>query len=362
MAKDHKIKPPHHYRVGAKNREYFTANLAQLIGAAVPLQDTLSSLQESSKSRNLQKAIAQMRLDIDDGTPLWKTLQRSGIVSNQTLALVQFGEQSGNLPENLHIAARQEEKQRILRGKMGSALTYPMFVLSITAVVGIGVAWFLLPRLAETFSGLDIELPLISRIFINIGTFLGNNGWWFVPLLLGVSFVIAFIVFISPKTRSIGQRLLLKTPGVAPLIHQIETSRFGYLMSTLLNAGLPVTQALVLMQQSTESPPYKKFYAFLANAFDNGDSFKTSFGKLKKSQEMLPAPVQQMVIAGEKSGNLSETLMDISRIYEEKADTATQNLEAILEPILLIIVWLGVLGVAVAVILPVYSLVSGLQT
>lgn len=352
----------HHYHVSSKNREFFTANLAQLIGAAVPLHDTLSSLQESTKSRSLQKALAQMQRDIDDGMSLYSTLQRSGVVSSQTLALVQFGEQSGNLPENLALAAKQEEKQRVLRSKLGTALTYPAFVLGITLVVGLGIAWFLLPRLAETFDQLRVPLPAISVAFIAVGRFLGEQGWWAVPSFLALCVVIGYVLFVGPRTRRSGQRLLLHTPGVSPLLHDIEIARFGYLMGTLLNAGLPVTQALDLMQKATESPAYINLYAALDTAFDNGKSFKESFAKNKRTAKLLPPPVQQMIIAGEQSGNLPETMLNISRIYEEKSDAAMRNLEAVLEPVLLIIIWLGVLGVAVAVILPIYSLISGLQT
>jgi type IV pilus assembly protein PilC len=98
----------------------------------------------------------------------------------------------------------------------------------------------------------------------------------------------------------------------------------------------------------------------MKGSFEDGYSFKASFAQYKSTKVMLPPAVQQMIVAGERSGALPETLMSVGTIYEAKADTSTQNLETVLEPILLVIVWLGVLGVAVSVILPIYSLVGGL--
>lgn len=350
------------YHVSAKDREYFTSNLALLLKAGVAVGEGLTSLAETSHSRTLKRALNQIKNDINDGTSLWHALERSGVVGKQTLALVQIGEQSGKLIENLQVAAQQEEKQRIFRTKLRSALIYPIFVMSLTVLVGIAVAWFLLPKLADTFGQLKIELPLISKIFIGFGTFLKDNGLWAVPLGLSASVFILYIIFVAPITRSIGQSLLYRTPGISRLMYEIEIARFGYLLGTLLGAGLSIIQALNLLEQATNARRYQKFYHYLRGAFDNGYSMHTSLAKYKRSRILLPPAVQQMIIAGERSGALPDTLTNVGKIYEQKSDVSTQNLEAILEPIMLIIVWLGVMGVAVAVILPVYGLIGGLDT
>ncbi len=360
--KSQKLDQAKHYHVRAKDREYFTSNLALLLKASVAVGDGLQSLRDATKSRPLRLAIEQMQRDIDEGMPLWKALERSRIVSNQTLALVHLGEESGNLAENLHVAALQEEKQHMFRAKVRSALLYPVFVLSLTVIVGLGVAWFLLPRMAETFTHLGVALPLISVIFINFGLFLQSDGWWAVPVAIGIIGVLGYILFAAPKTKGIGQQLLFHVPGVSRLLHEIEIARFGYLFGTLLDAGLNVTDALRLLHDATSSAAYQKFYLHLASGLEEGYSFRVSLPAYKNAAKLIPPAVQQMVIAGERSGALPETLQNVGEIYEEKADISTQNLEAILEPILLVIVWLGVLGVAVAVILPIYSLVGGLGT
>lgn len=346
------------YHISSKDREYFTGNLAILLQSGVSVSEGLTSLVQTSSANQFKLAIQQIQRDIDEGMALWKALDRSGIVSAQTLALVQLGEQSGNLVQNLMVAAKQEEKQRIFRSKVRSALIYPSFVLSLTAIIGLGVAWFLLPKLAETFNNLQVELPYISQLFIGFGVFLRDEGLWAVPVGVVVTLVIVYVLFFAPKTRVIGQNILFHTPGISRLMYEVEIARFGYLLGTLLNAGLSVMQALELLGRATTAVRYQALYAHLHDSFENGYSFRNSLPSYKRSQKLIPPAVQQMVIAGEQSGALPETLARVGEIYEEKADISTSNLEAMIEPLLLLVVWVGVIGVAVAVILPIYSLVG----
>ena len=347
--------------VSSRDKTYFSSNLASLLEASVPVGDIFESLQETTHSRRFKAALKQMGRDVDEGMPLWKALDRSGVASDQMLALVKLGEGSGNLVGNLRVAARQEEKQRLLQAKIISALLYPAFVLGITIVVGLGVAWFLLPRLSETFTQLHVKLPLISRIIMNVGNFLGENGIWLVPGVILSSASLVYILFVARGTRNIGRRLLFHTPGISRLLSEVEVARFGYQMGTLLEAGMTVMQSLSMLEEAVTVPKYRKFYKYLRGSFDDGYSLKSSLNKYRGINKLLPPAVQQIIIAGERSGGLSDAFLRVGKIYEEKSDITTQNLEAILEPVLLVLVWFGVLVVAVGVILPIYSLVSGLQ-
>jgi type IV pilus assembly protein PilC len=344
-----------------KDREFLTANLSALLKAGVPVGETLASLEETSKSPVFKKAMQQMQRDIDNGSSLSEALRRSGIATEQTLALITLGERSGTLTENLEVAAAQEEKQNLFRAKVRSALLYPVFVLGLTAVVGMGVAWFLLPRLSDTFSQLNVQLPFISKVFINAGVFLKQHGTRVVPAVIAGILLLFYVVFSFPPTRRMGNALLFHIPGIARLLQEVEIARFGYLLGTLLQAGLSVTDALALLAKSTRAHRYQVFYAYLARSFEEGYGFAANLRRYKKASLLLPATVQQMIIAGERSGALPETLHNIGNRYEAKADVTTNNLEVILEPMLLVIVALSVLGVAIAVILPIYKLVGGLS-
>lgn len=330
--------------------------------AAVPIGEALDSMTESlSKSSSLHKALRQIGEDIDQGISLAEALDRSGIVTAQTLTMIRFGEKSGRLAENLEVAAKQEHKQNIFRSKVRSAMMYPSFVFVMIIVVGLGIAWFLLPKLAATFSQMKIELPLISKIFLGFGQFLGQNGTWFVPVFLCILFVTLYVVFFAPGTRMIGQFILRHTPGIGRLVKEIEIARFGYLFGTLLGAGVSVVDALELLRDASTNRSYRKLYVYLARSLKEGYSLKKSLASYPQAQKLIPSEVRQMIIAAERSGSLADTLVDIGDVYSEKADITTDNLEIIIEPIMLVIVAVGVLGVAVSVIIPIYSLVGNLN-
>lgn len=344
-----------------KDREYFVESLAMLLQSAVPIGEAVSSLQITARNKSMRRALERMQTDIDAGYSLADALERTGFMSRQTLALVRLGEASGHLVENLQLASEQEEKRHAFQAKVRSALIYPAFVLGLTVIVALGVAWFLLPKLATTFSQVDIALPAISKFMINGGVFLREYGVVALPIFFACMGIILYVLFAAPRTRHIGQRILFALPGIGRLMREVEIAQFGYLLGTLLNAGLSITQALKLLADASTAPQYQRLYRSLTELLGDGYSFKESLGRYKSSKKMLPPAVQQMVIAGERSGSLPKVLLTVGRTYEQKSSITTANLEAILEPILLVIVWIGVMMVAVAVIVPIYSLLGGLQ-
>jgi general secretion pathway protein F len=344
-----------------KDREYASENIALLLRAAVPIGEALESLCTTSSSKSLRDALTTMQTDIEAGRSLADAMEHSGLANGQTLALVRLGEQSGHLVDNLELAAKQEEKRRMFKAKVRSALIYPSFVLGLTLIVGLGVSWLLLPKLAETFKQLHIDLPLISRVMIDFGLFLKNYGFIAVPLCLVALVALWYVLFIAPRTRHIGLTMLYYVPGIGRLLKEVEIAQFGYLSGTLLEAGLSITQTMRLQADASTSPRYRHFYEYLVTALDDGYSLRECLSRYPKSPKLLPPAVQQMIIAGERSGSLPEVFKTFGKTYEQKADITTQNLQSIMEPVLLVIVWIGVMLVAVGIIVPIYSLVGGLS-
>lgn len=363
MAKDKKQakRPSHILPLSHKDRENFSENLALLLKSAIPIGEALDSLSSSTKSQVFKKAIAGMQADIEAGYSLSEALDRSKIVGEQTAALVRLGEASGNLVENLQIAAQQEARRAVFVTRVRSAFIYPILVITLTVVIGLGVAWFLLPKLSETFAQLHVNLPLVSEILINFGIFLQQHGIIVVPAAIIAIIFIVYFLFGAPATKHIGRSLLMIIPGVGRLIREVEIAQFGYLLGTLMEAGLTITEAFRMLASTTSTPSYRKFYLFLADSVNNGHNLKDSFVQYKKSEKLFPSSVRQMLIAGERSGSLSDVLLTVGKSYEQKSDTTTQNLETIIEPILLVVIAGGVMLVAVAVILPIYSLIGGLN-
>jgi len=344
-----------------RDKQYFLENLSMLISSGMSMSNALDSIESEVNSKKMKKLITQIRNDINEGYPLWKTLDRTKLFPSHTISLVQIGEQTGRLAENLKIIHTQHTKDERLKSKIRSAMMYPVFVITLTVIIGIGIAWFILPKLATVFGQLKIKLPLITKFLIALGSFLQEHGSVVVPVFIVACLFIMYIIFYSPKTKIIGQSIIFKLPGIKNLIKQIEIARFGYILGILIGAGLPIMQALDSLEKIGSFPHYKKFYLHLKNNIGEGNSFQKVFSSYKNSREIFPLPIQQMIITAEKSGNLSEMLLKISSDFEEKTEETTKNLTIILEPVLLIIVWLGVVFIALAIILPIYSLIGQLN-
>lgn len=341
-----------------KDREYLVENLGMLIAGGMPIMVALDSIAAEMRSSRTRTIIGTIKSDIESGFSLWRALENSRLFPAHAVSLIRLGEESGRLTENLKVVATEEEKNRALQSKLRSAMMYPVFVLSLTVIIGVGIAWFILPKLAIVFSQLKIQLPLITKVLIGTGSYLGTHGQFVVPGGIFVMMVLLFFLFSFSRTKFIGQSIIWYTPGVNGLIKEIELARFGYLLGTLLQAGLPIVHALDSLASATDIPRYRKFFLHLRDSVHDGNSLQKSFASYKNLRRLVPTPIQQLIVAGEQSGTLPETLLKIGQSFEVKADTSTKNLTVILEPILLVIVWLGVVSVALAVILPIYSLIG----
>jgi type II secretory pathway component PulF len=196
---------------------------------------------------------------------------------------------------------------------------------------------------------------------MSFGVFLNAHGVWAVPLGLFVVIIVSYVCFYAEKTKFIGEAIMFSIPGINTLMMEVEVARFGYLLGTLLEAGIPITKAIDSLVGASEVIRYKKFYTHLKDSIEMGNSFQKSFIAYSSIDKLIPTPIQQLIISGEQSGNLNKTLIKVGQVLEEKSDTTTKNLTIIMEPILLVIVWAGVVSVAFAVILPIYSLVGGLN-
>lgn len=344
---------------GNAESEFIIQNLALFLSSGIGILSALMAIKSETKNKAFIDTIENIRLEIEDGSPLWKALKKYEVVNEHTIALIKIGEGSGKLTENLNVIATQQQKDKTFRQKIISAMMYPAIVLGMVVVVGLGIAWFILPRLATVFSSMNMELPVLTRAVIALGNFLNIYGYIAVPGIIFLIALLVYIFFYASKTKYLGQALLFKLPGFKPLIQNMEITRMGFILGMLLDAGVPIYESLNSLYESTTTIYYKNIFKFLKDNINEGKSFQKSFNEYKDINKFIPVPVQQMLISAEQSGSLSQVLIKIGQIYEEKTDYVTRNLTVMVEPILLFIVWGGVLIVALSVIVPIYSLVGG---
>lgn len=343
-----------------KEKDFFAENLGMLLSAGISVSGAVKVIMDGSISKSYKKVLGLIVAELDEGSTLWRSLEGRGILTPSYIYLVKIGEASGRLPENLKIIAEQKVKNKSFHSKLNSALIYPGIILSLTFIIGIGVTWFVIPKMAKIFSNMDIVLPLPTRVMISLGNFISKNPLIFLTIIL-LFLLFLVTVFILPVARRIGTAIMFRIPRIKELYREVEVARFGYVMYSLSEAGIPLTESIKSMEESTTLSPYRKFYDFLIKNVEDGNSLEKSFRSYKKLNKLFPVQIQQMIVAGERSGNLIPVLGKISEIYEEKIDLTSKNLSVILEPLLLFVVWLGVLFLALAVIMPIYGLVGGLN-
>lgn len=326
------------------------------------IRTALRAVREDMRSKRMQRLVDGLIEETEAGSPLWKSLQSTHLMPPHVVSLVRLGEESGRLSENFNVIVQQQAKDRLFRSKIFSAMMYPAMVLTLTGIIGIGIAWFILPRLATLFDELDIALPGLTRALIFVGKAFGDYGAWLVPASIGLLGAFFYLLFVSKKTKIVGQALLFSTPGVSRLLQEVELARAGFVFGTLLQAGMPIVQVAESLRDATTLERYRRLYHFFAEHLEVGDSFRKIFAFYPKLRKLIPLPIQQLISAAEQSGRLSDTFLAIGATYEARTETTMKNVSVVLEPLLLVIVWLGVVAVALAIILPIYSLIGGFHT
>ncbi|OGI27052.1 MAG: hypothetical protein A2359_01760 [Candidatus Moranbacteria bacterium RIFOXYB1_FULL_43_19] len=344
-----------------EEKKYFIENLGMLLGANINPDTALEIIESGTKSPRMKRVLHFLQSEIGKGTPLWLALQKSGILAERYITLLRIGEQTGKIVENLNILSDQEQKEHDFRSKIRSATLYPAFVLCLAVVLGLGISWFILPRLASVFSQMNIPLPLLTRILIKVGTFLTRWGKIAIPAFFAFLLFWIFFLFVFKKTKFLGQAFLFRLPGIKKVIMETELARFGYLLGTLLKTGIPLVESLESLAEATNSYAYKKLYSYLSQGTEEGMSFAQNFASYPKTGKLIPPSVQYLIMAAEQSGKLPEAFLSIGQKFEAQAEVTTKNLTTFLEPILIITIWLGVVFIALAIIMPIYNLIGGIN-
>ncbi|MEI7718882.1 MAG: type II secretion system F family protein [archaeon] len=337
-------------------RDYFIENLSLLISSGMGILNALDAVKNSVKSRKMKKITVVIQNMVESGMPLWKSFEETKFLSGRDVSLIRSGEEAGRLPEHLNLVTIQQNKERKFKSRLKSALLYPGIVLLLALIVGLGSAWMILPNLINVFNQGNVVLPLSTRVLIWLGTFLKIYGFFIIPSVILIICILVYLFYFNKKTKFIGDFTLFNIPGIKKLVQGIELARFGYISGALLQAGFQVGETLESVKEGTNYRSYARFYDYLGKSIEKGDSFKSAFLKNPKSDRYIPIPIQQLIMSSEKSGRLSETLIKIGIIFEEKTEAMSQDLATVLEPIVLIVVGLIVALVVSGIMGPIYGL------
>ncbi len=338
---------------------FFTENLRVMIKAGLSLSEALNTLALQADSKFFRKIILLVKNDVESGKQMYVGLAKfPKVFPNVFVNMVQIGEVSGTLDEALKELTDQMKKDHKLRSKVKGAMTYPIVILVAMLGITIGLMTFVLPKLLDVFKEAgDIKLPLATRILIAMSDFIQLHG-----LLVAVGFVllvIALVVFSRTKIgRSIIHTGIIRSPLIGPIARQVNLAHFSRTLSGLLKTDIPVVQALAVTADVLGNVHYHNAVLEAAEYIKKGETISRS---LSAHPRLFPPLVIQMVLVGERSGNVDTLLAEIADFYEEQVDNVLSNLSSIIEPILILLLGGMVGGIALAVMMPMYSLTQAIS-
>lgn len=338
--------------VSARTLAVFSRQMAGLINAGLPLMRTLAILIEQTDDKKLQPALVQVQADVESGSSFSAALARHPqTFPPLMLSIIKVGEAGGFLGSALGSIADNYQREAELHNKIRAAVTYPAIVLVIAIIGVLVMVTFVVPIFEGMFKGLGSSLPLPTQILVTIS----NNMWWIIPAIVLVV-VVALIWWRTNRHTEQYRRFVdpikLKMPVFGKLTTKIAVARFARNLSMMLNAGVPIIQALAIVGQASNNWKIEQAVRDVQESIRQGRSFAAPLAKA----EVFPAMVPQMVSVGEESGTLVEMLSSIADFYEDEVETATAQLSSTIEPILIVGLGIVIGGMVISLYLPIFTL------
>ena len=344
-------------RLSLDERLLLVRQLHVLQKAGVPLLSSLRALESQVSPGTLKAVLGRLVQELLNGATLSQAFARHPRAFDALfVGFIRVGEAGGLLEEALRQLAGLCEWELDLRARLRQALQYPAIVLAtLSGAVGIMVA-FVLPRFAQFFSSLNIQLPLQTRLVLGISRLLSRQGW-LVALLLAAA-VGGWLRFThTSKGRLAWHRRLLRLPAIGSLALEMAMARFAHVLAALSASGVPMLETLALARESMNNTYIQQRIEAARERVKAGESLAAAL----KATDVVPPVVLQMVSTGQESGHLEELLRSVADYYDQQAAYRLKRLILYIEPALLLLVGGGVLLMAMAVLVPMWDLVKVLK-
>ncbi len=343
--------------VSAKELAIFTRQFSVMIDAGLPLVQCLEILAGQQENRTFQKVLTGTRSAVEGGSTLSVAMRQFDKVFDQLYVnMVEAGETGGILDTILQRLSAYIEKNVKLRRAVKSALVYPVAVLLVAAGVIVLLLWKVVPVFATLFAGLQVDLPLPTRIVIGMSNFVGS----IFGLLILVFFVAVAIGlklwYRTEKGRMVIDGALLKLPLIGILLRKIAVARFTRTLGTLISSGVPILEGLDITARTAGNAVIEKALLHVRKSLEAG---RTLADPLKET-EVFPGMVSQMIGVGEQTGAMDAMLQKVADFYEDEVDAAVKDLLSAMEPMMIVFLGVVVGGIVISMYLPLFSLIAKL--
>ncbi len=335
----------------------FTRQLAIMLNAGLTLVDCLAILEKQITKEGMVAVIRSIQKEILSGNTLSRALQKyPEHFSNLYIALVKSGEASGKMSDILLKLADNLEKQREFQSKIKGALTYPIVVFVGMIVIMFIMITFVMPKLLNLYKDFNIDLPLSTKILMAVSSFLVH--FW--PFMIAGGFIASR--FIQNYLKTVQGKLLLDTVmlrlpifgKVVSISSLVDSTRT---LSILIGSGVSILDTLSIIIETTENSLYRNSFKNILKQVEKGVSLGDSFN----NENLFPPILVQMVTVGEQTGHLDDTMMRISHYFDLEAETSIKTITTLIEPLILVVLGVGVGFLVISVITPIYNLTTSFK-
>jgi type IV pilus assembly protein PilC len=338
--------------VSLKDLAVMSRQMATMTSSGLTLLRTLNILTEQTENKQLATILAAIRTDVETGSSLSSSMAKHPTVLPPIMInLVRAGETGGFLENSLNSVADNFESEVKLRGTIKSALAYPVIVLIMAVVAVIGMLIFIVPVFEGMFKGLGGDLPIPTQILV----VLSRVMVWLGPLLVVLGVVFSFWWRQNKNTEAVRKRIdpiKLKLPVFGPLMTKLAIARFSRNFSTMIGAGVPIMQSLAIVGETSGNWVIETALRNVQDSVRKGESIS---GPLMK-EPIFPNMVTQMIAVGEDSGALEQMLDKVADFYDQEVQSTTEQLTALIEPLMIAFIGIVVGGMIVALYMPMFSI------
>jgi type IV pilus assembly protein PilC len=336
----------------------FLQNLAVMVKSGIPIIDALDVINEDVDNKNFHLFIKKMIINLQKGQSVYSSLKNDkDFLSSAHLGILEAGEISGQLYESLLRIKDDLQKEYNLVQKVKGALSYPAIIFLALIGIGGGIITFVLPKIADVFTRMNVKLPLPTKILINVGSFINHNLILVFVGMMAIGAVLA-VFFRTLSGKKALSWVIAHTPMVNGLVRDITFTRFTRTLSVMIKSGVSIDQGLEIGSKVFPITVAKIVSQDLADNVRKGQTLSSA---MKKHKKTFPGILIRMISVGESTGTLGEILNDISDYFERRVDSNLTILTNMLEPLMMLTVGLAIGGAVLSIIGPIYGMVGSMQ-
>ncbi len=344
-------------RITTKDRVVFTRQLATLIGAGLPLTQSLHTVMQQTQNKQLQSVVQDIVGSVEGGKSLSDSFAQHPQVFNEVfISLIAAGELSGTLDESMQRIATQQEKDAAVASKIKGALMYPMIVLVVIFGVMAFMLFTVVPQVEKLYHDLGKNLPLLTQVMVSTANFLAQF-WWLALIAVGIGIYFFRQYLRTEQGIKFKDSFKIRVPLFGKMFQKLYMARFARTGQTLLSTGVSMLDMLSVTSRAINNTLIEASISRAATKVQGGKALSVAL----EAEDTIDPLVPQMIKIGEQSGRIDEMMGKVAQVYEDELDEQIRTISTAIEPVLMVVLAVVAGGMVGAILFPIYSLVGSIN-